>query len=57
VFEPADVVSASLASLALAETICIPHLADAAALDRLAEARNAVWEQARSSTIAPRYRG
>jgi short-subunit dehydrogenase len=57
VFEPADVVRASLASLALGEVICIPHLADAGALDRLAEARNALWEQARASEIAPRYKG
>jgi short-subunit dehydrogenase len=56
VFEPTEVVAASLAALKLGEAICIPHLADASALDRLAEARNALWEQARSSAIAPRYR-
>jgi short-subunit dehydrogenase len=56
VFEPAEVVDASLASLALGEVICVPHLQETAALDGLASARNALWGEARAATIAGRYK-
>lgn len=56
VLEPADVVDASLAGLKLGEVICIPQLPDIEALDRLTEARNAVWDKSRADTIARRYK-
>jgi short-subunit dehydrogenase len=56
VLEPADVVTASLAGLALGEVICIPQLEDLSALQRFLDARNALWDSARSETIAGRYK-
>lgn len=56
VFEPGDVVSASLKGLDLGETICVPHLPDRAAIDHLDAAKAALWEAARSAEIATRYR-
>lgn len=56
VLEPADVVAASLAGLDLSEVICIPQLPDASALEGLAAAQKALWEQARRPAVAGRYR-
>lgn len=56
VFDPADVVAASLAGLALGEVICVPQLPDLSALEGLATAQRALWGQARSDTVAARYR-
>jgi uncharacterized protein len=57
---PDDIVSGALAGLALGEVICVPALADAALLDRLAEAQLAVFRAAAMQpkpTLAERYRG
>jgi short-subunit dehydrogenase len=56
-YEAADVVTASLAGLALNEVVCVPGLADTAALAALQESRMRILEAARGSTIADRYRG
>ena len=55
VFEPADVVSASIAGLALGEVICIPQVSDLTALEGLGAAQRALWGQARSDKVAARY--
>jgi short-subunit dehydrogenase len=56
VFEPADVVDASLKGLDLGEVVCIPHLTDRTALEALDAAKAALWGEARSAEIAARYR-
>lgn len=56
VFEPADVVTASLAGLDLGEIVCIPQLPDDSTLKGFAAAQQAVWEAARTPTVAPRYK-
>jgi short-subunit dehydrogenase len=54
---PDDVVTASLAGLAQGETMCVPALADATSLDRLAEAQLAVFRAATTQpALAERYR-
>jgi short-subunit dehydrogenase len=55
VLEPADVVRASLAGLALGEVICVPQLADPAALGAISAAQKALWDQTRSDRPAARY--
>jgi hypothetical protein len=56
---PEDVVSGALAGLAQGEVVCVPALADAALLDRLADAQLAVFRAAVLPTpvLAQRYRG
>jgi short-subunit dehydrogenase len=56
VIEPADIVAASLAGLALGEVICTPTLPDPSALARLANAEAEVFGAGRAATIADRYR-
>jgi short-subunit dehydrogenase len=56
VLEPAEVVDASLAGLALGEVICVPQLRDTDAILRIAEARRGLWEQIREPTVAERYK-
>jgi short-subunit dehydrogenase len=56
VFDPADVVAASLAGLALGEVVCVPQLPDLSALEGLAAAQRTLWGQARSDTVAARYK-
>lgn len=56
VFDPAEVVAASLAGLALGEVICVPQISDLSALEGLADAQRALWGQARSDTVAARYK-
>ncbi|MBV9137106.1 MAG: SDR family NAD(P)-dependent oxidoreductase [Hyphomicrobiales bacterium] len=53
-----DIATAALAGLALGEVVCVPALADAASLDRLAESELAVFRAATQSkpALAPRYR-
>lgn len=55
VIEPADMVRASLAGLALGEVICAPTLPDASALATLTEAEAAVLGAVRAATVAERY--
>ncbi len=57
IMEADDVVTASLASLALGETVCLPALADPATLSGFTASRNRVFEGVRGQTIAPRYAG
>ena len=57
VLEAPDIVAASLAALDLGEVVCLPQLADAGTLERIAEAQNALWGEARIATeIAARYK-
>lgn len=56
VLEPADIVTASLAGLALGEVVCVPQLPDRSALDALSEAQQAVWRASLQPEIAGRYR-
>jgi short-subunit dehydrogenase len=56
VLEPTDIVTASLAGLALGEVVCVPQLPDRAVLDLLSEAQRSVWRESLQPTIAPRYR-
>lgn len=56
VLDPAEVVGASLAGLALGEVICVPQLPDLSALKGLAEAQQTLWGQTRSDTVAARYK-
>jgi hypothetical protein len=55
VMEPAELVRASLAGLALGEVICAPGLADASAIARFAEAEAGVFGPGRAATVAARY--
>ncbi|SDR63670.1 hypothetical protein SAMN05519103_08895 [Rhizobiales bacterium GAS113] len=55
-----DIVTGALAGLARGEVMCVPALADAALLDRLAEAQLAVFTAVARQpkpTLAERYRG
>lgn len=54
--EADDVVTASLAALALGEVVCVPALEDGSRLRAVEAARGQVLEAARRSEIAKRYR-
>jgi short-subunit dehydrogenase len=56
VLEPHDIVTASLAGLALGEVICVPQLPDTGRLDAVSKALDAVWTGTRTDRIADRYR-
>jgi len=56
VMEPEDVVTASLAGLALGDVVCQPALVDRALIDREREARHAVFGAGMSAELSPRYR-
>ncbi len=56
VLEPADIVTAALAGLALGEVVCVPQLPERAPLDALAEAQRTVWRESLQPVIAGRYR-
>jgi short-subunit dehydrogenase len=56
VLEPAEVVDASLAGLALGEVICVPQLRDTGAIGRIDAARRGLWEEIREPTVADRYK-
>ena len=51
-----DVVQAALAGFALGETICVPALEDASALERLIDDEKALLGAAQKTEIASRYR-
>jgi short-subunit dehydrogenase len=55
VLDPAEVVGASIAGLAMGEVICVPQLPDKSALEGLAQAQQALWGQTRSDKVAARY--
>ncbi len=56
VMEPEDVVTASLAALALGDVVCQPALVDRELIDREREARHAVFGAGMSAELSPRYR-
>jgi short-subunit dehydrogenase len=51
-----DVVTASLKSLELGETICVPALEDSGLLDAVSTAEREMFETSRPGTLARRYR-
>ena len=51
----ADVVTASLAAIALGETVCIPALADSALLTAFDESRRNILGEIVKATLAQRY--
>ena len=51
-----DVVRASLKSLELGETICVPALEDSGLLDAVSTAEREMFETSRPGTLARRYR-
>jgi len=55
VIEPADMVRASLAGLALGEVICAPTVSDASAIAKLAEAEAALFGGVGAASVAARY--
>ena len=55
VMDPADVVQASLASLALGEVICVPALDDPAVLNEVDAGNLNIFEHSNGSVIAERY--
>jgi short-subunit dehydrogenase len=56
IFEPEDVVTASLAGLQLGEVVCVPALKDPSALADLERDRARVFGDVRSGTVADRYK-
>ena len=51
----ADVVTASLAAIALGETVCVPTLADPAPLTTFDESRRNIFVGLINPALAPRY--
>ena len=51
-----DVVQAALAGLALGETVCVPALEDASALERMIDGQKALLGAAQKTELASRYR-